>query len=174
MRSKQKPKISIIPFFRLIIILVIIFVFSLVVILFGNPFNRGGINDIGHRPIFMSSINNKIDIDKAAKIVYKLQELDSNDPPLMSYLHYGMKNNDKISCQDYAISFAILYGTPAQLAYNENHAFVVINGVIVEPNQRGTFNIRDRMNGVDYYIKYRLGNFREEDIILIKNYFENK
>jgi len=118
---------------------------------------------------------------KAEKIIVLLhKKFDSYEGRFtLNYPRYWLDDKDKenVDCKDYSFAFAILYGPPAKVAYNNKHAFVVIGNSIIEPQQRienhGIINLNYRFTGVDYSINKTISRFYSEDVNKIRRFFYN-
>jgi hypothetical protein len=88
---------------------------------------------------------------------------------LINYSSYHIGDKGRgITCVDYSFATAVLYGTEAEVGYNSTHAFVIVDGKIIEP-QRTDGSL---FSSSDYSIKFRISSFKEEDIKTIKKFFE--
>lgn len=113
---------------------------------------------------------------KSEQIIRLLEKMDTEDPRIpIGYGRYGYMHPDlSVNCLDYSFAFAILYGEGAWVSSNEDHAFVTVNGTIIEPNQiflRNRYVTEYRMKGVNYNIRKSVAHFNEADIKAVYNYF---
>ena len=116
---------------------------------------------------------------KAEKIIILLHKKFDNYEGKFSlnYSRYWLddKNKENVDCKDYSFAFAILYGPPAKVAYNNKHAFVVIGNKIIEPQQRiekhGIIDLNYRFTGADYSINKTIGRFFSQDVIKVRRFF---
>jgi len=126
-----------------------------------------------------SDRTSSIDTVKAEKIIILLHKKFDNYEGgfFINYPRYWLDDNNKedIDCKDYSFAFAILYGPPAKVAYNNKHAFVVVGSNIVEPQQRieknGIIDLNYRFTGVDYSINKTIGRFFSQDINKVRRFF---
>jgi len=120
-----------------------------------------------------------VDTVKAERIIILLHKKFDNYEGgfVLNYPRYWLDDNDEedVDCKDYSFAFAILYGPPAKVAYNDKHAFVVIGGKIIEPQQRieryGVFDVNYRFAGVDYSVNKTISRFFSEDVIKVRRFF---
>jgi len=100
--------------------------------------------------------------------------LNFDNPPIINYGSYNIKDNETISCKDFAFSFVVLYndrfGDKAKVVGSSNHAFVKIGSIILEHQQSpGSFKRDFRGENIDYNIKYHY-RIREQDKEIIRKY----
>lgn len=109
----------------------------------------------------------EVDIERATEITQIISERISygdSGSLLDSYNKYGLADRSYIHCKDFAFAFVSLYGNEAQVAYNEDHAFVLIGSTVIEPNQN------------DFRLDYRLSgaSYRPDHVVKIKTSDQNK
>lgn len=123
------------------------------------------------------SINQKRTLNqKSEQIIKLLNTLNHDDPRIpINYGKYGYYHPDlTVNCLDYSFAFAILFGEDAWVSSNNDHAFVTVNGVKIEPQQKWRLanDVQTyRISGTNYNITKSVAHFDETDIQAVYKYF---